>query len=243
MEGWDGFGASLAAVRRELAVGAPGLGEVHVIDRRGATRRRLAFPPAALGADVSLAAFGRSVASTLGIVFVASQSTWSPMGRVSARLWAFDARTGALRWQAELPTGSFGRYPLAAGGRVVAVAVGKEAARKVLLLDARTGAGLGAIEPPAGVRGVFGFSIHLERARLVVGALGDGGRAAPTSSGCPAERRCEPTRSPPSEERARSSAMRWLSRAGGSWWAPRSTGPRGRQRSGPSMSSSVGAAR
>lgn len=176
----DRFGSAIVPMGREFVVGAPGVGEVHVVRPDGASRLRIPLPPMSPPVPENErgdAEFGKTVASSVGRILVASRptATQSGAGTTTARLWAFDAADGALQWQVEMPNASVG-LRLASQGRIVALATfAYSRTRDVQLFDARDGRLLTKIGPPDASNSLHTWSISMERSRLLVGAMEETG--------------------------------------------------------------------
>lgn len=164
----DRFGSAVAPLGAEFAVGARGTGTIHVVRPDGSIRLTIPYPGVLTGDGVRVARFGAAVGTGLGVIVAVSNDV--PPDEPTRRLWAFDGRDGALRWQRDLPAATDGPA-VAVDRRLIAVpgGYGPTGARRVLLFDVRDGRALGAIDPPAGQPAAwFGFALALDRGRLLV---------------------------------------------------------------------------
>lgn len=178
-----GFGAALALVGGELAVGAPGLageaGAVHLYPPDATTPRTtltaIVHPPRTddLFGKVLVAAGDRLVVGAPG----------DDRGALDAgRVWVFEAATGALDFEIASPIpifgGTFGSAIVALPDAIVVGAPGTPdgdlpGAGAVWLFDRDTGALRGRVTDPQPLaRGRFGSALAVTDGLLAIGAAG-----------------------------------------------------------------------
>jgi lysophospholipase L1-like esterase/outer membrane protein assembly factor BamB len=187
-----GFGAALARVGDELAVGAPGLageaGAVHLYSPDAAAPRLTLTAPGAPPPVDDL--FGATLAARGGDLVVGAPGD-DHGGRDAGRVYVFDAATGALRFTIPPPVSGFGvAFGTALAVLPDAIAVGGPGAPNgplggaggVWLFDATDGALRARVTDPWPLeRGRFGTSLAAAGDFLAIGA--PGGVFAPPTAG------------------------------------------------------------